>query len=158
MQADRSRSPARCRRRAAPTAPICFRRMRGGPILQTLVRGLEPHVDHWQPKPPAPSKRPSWCGKSLTRQRSAAASVAVSPLEDEATSSGEPLLRSGQQVAEAVLPRSAWSCGCALQLCQPEVMGEAVSVARRVIEARSAVKIGVYANAFPPQPKDATAK
>jgi S-methylmethionine-dependent homocysteine/selenocysteine methylase len=41
---------------------------------------------------------------------------------------------------------------------QPEVMGAAVSVARTVIEGSgAALKIGVYANAFPPQPKDATA-
>ena len=41
---------------------------------------------------------------------------------------------------------------------QPEVIGAAVDVARSVIERHNAdVAIGAYANAFPPQPKEATA-
>lgn len=41
---------------------------------------------------------------------------------------------------------------------QPEVIGAAVDVARSITERLGVdIAIGVYANAFPPQPKEATA-
>ncbi|HEX9448906.1 MAG TPA: homocysteine S-methyltransferase family protein, partial [Dongiaceae bacterium] len=41
---------------------------------------------------------------------------------------------------------------------QPEIMGPAVDVARATLTRRSVeARIGVYANAFPPQPNDAEA-
>ncbi|MNI88741.1 homocysteine methyltransferase [compost metagenome] len=41
---------------------------------------------------------------------------------------------------------------------QPEVIGAAIDAAREVFERLSVdIAIGAYANAFPPQPKDATA-
>src|SRR3546814_12718344 len=50
------------------------------------------------------------------------------------------------------------SLHAALPICQPEVIGAAIDAARDTFE-RLGVKIhiGAYANAFPPQPKEATA-
>src|SRR5882724_789321 len=137
-----------------------FRAEEGRPILQTLVRGLESHVDHWQAETLSAIEE-----AELVREVIDAAGGPLRPLwlsftlEDETNLSGQPLLRSGQQVADAVAATIRLGAAAVLFNCsQPEVMGEAVSVARRVVEGSgAAVKIGVYANAFPPQPKDATA-
>jgi S-methylmethionine-dependent homocysteine/selenocysteine methylase len=137
-----------------------FRPDEARPILQTLIRGLKPHVDHWQAETLSAIEE-----AELVREVIDAAGGPLRPLwlsftlEDEGNLSGQPLLRSGQQVADAVAAAIRLKAAAVLFNCsQPEVMGEAVSVARRVIAASgAAMKIGVYANAFPPQPKDATA-
>ena len=55
-------------------------------------------------------------------------------LEDEAHLSGQPRLRSGQPVGNAVAAAIRLEAAAVLFNCsQPEVMGEAVSAARKVI-------------------------
>jgi homocysteine S-methyltransferase len=66
-------------------------------------------------------------------------------------------LRSGESVDTAVREALALGAKAVLFNCsQPEVMEAAVVAARKVIGDRG-VDIGVYANAFPPQSKKATA-
>jgi len=66
-------------------------------------------------------------------------------------------LRSGESVDTAVREALALGAKAVLFNCsQPEVMEAAVVAARKVI-GDSGVDIGVYANAFPPQSKKATA-
>jgi S-methylmethionine-dependent homocysteine/selenocysteine methylase len=77
-------------------------------------------------------------------------------IEDGPNAAVEPCLRSGQGVAEAVEAAVRLAAAAVLFNCsQPEVMGAAVSVARATLErlggSARAVRIGVYANAFPPQ-------
>lgn len=137
-----------------------FRPDEARPILQTLVRGLAPHVDHWQAETLSAIEE-----AELVREVIDAAGGPARPLwlsftlEDETVVSGHPRLRSGQPAADAVAAAIRLGAAAVLFNCsQPEVMAEAVSTARRVIESSATeLRIGVYANAFPPQPKDATA-
>ncbi|MDH2997472.1 homocysteine methyltransferase [Pasteurellaceae bacterium LFhippo2] len=124
-------------------------------LAQPLIDNLAPNVDFWlcetqssiiEPqsiKPLLPDNRPLWV--SFTLQ------------DEEPTT--EPRLRSGETVADAAeamikLGAEAMLFNC----CQPEVIEQAIQVTQSVIEKHNAkMRIGAYANAFPPQPKDATA-
>jgi S-methylmethionine-dependent homocysteine/selenocysteine methylase len=137
-----------------------FRPDEARPILQTLVRGLAPHVDHWQGETLSAIEEAELVREVVDATGGPARPLWLSfTLEDEAHVSGQPRLRSGQQVAEAVAAAIRLGAAAVLFNCsQPEVMGEAMSAARGVVEGSgAALRIGVYANAFPPQPKDATA-
>ena len=137
-----------------------FRPDEARPILQTLVRGLAPYVDHWQAETLSAIEE-----AELVREVIDAAVGPTKPLwlsftlEDEAVLSGRPRLRSGQPVVDAVAAAIRLRAEAVLFNCsQPEAMGEAVSAALGAIDSAGArLKTGVYANAFPPQPKDATA-
>ena len=124
------------------------------PLLRTLVDGLSPHVDLWLAETLSslaearlvqeilgPGSAPLWV--SFTLQDDGDPAVAV--------------LRSGEPAAEAA--RTAMDIGAETLLfncSQPEVMLGAVTAARAVIGS-APLKIGVYANAFPPQRPDAQA-
>ncbi|MBN6715854.1 homocysteine S-methyltransferase family protein [Pseudomonas capsici] len=125
-------------------------------VLKPLVAGLAPHVDLWLAETqsciieartiraglPADGK-PFWL--SFTLQDEDVDEVAR--------------LRSGEPVADAA--RAAAELGAAALLfncSQPEVIGAAIDAAREVFESLNVeIAIGAYANAFPPQPKDAKA-
>lgn len=137
--------------------PDLFEPERAPEIAKVLVDGLAPHVDLWLAETQS----------SIREVAAAAAAVAGrgKPLwisytiEDERPEAGAPRLRSGEAVAEAV--RAALDLGAEAVLfncSQPEAMGDAVLAAARVIgTVGSPARIGVYANAFPPQPEDAAA-
>jgi S-methylmethionine-dependent homocysteine/selenocysteine methylase len=76
-------------------------------------------------------------------------------VEDEVRLSSAPRLRSGEAVADAAAAALRLDASALLFNCsQPEVMGAAVDQARQVLRAAGPVaadvRIGVYANAFPP--------
>ena len=127
------------------------------PLLRMLVAALRPSVD-------------LWLGETLSAIEEARL------IRDVVGFDGKPLwlsytlaevdesdvgarLRSGQTVAEAVRASIQFGAEAVLFNCsQPEVMGAAVTAACEVIAAdQSAVQVGVYANAFPPQRTDAEA-
>lgn len=143
---------------AGSLPPICgsyraewFDPLFARPILQTLVEGLRPYVDHWLAETLSSIEeaelvrevighdgKPLWLSFTLR--------------DDAAAGSLEPQLRSGQSVVEAVAAAVRLGAHSLLFNCsQPEVMGAAVSVAaqslRRSAQAAS-IGIGVYANAF----------
>jgi len=137
-----------------------FRPEEARPILQTLVRGLAPHVDHWQGETLSAIEEAELVREVINSTEGPVRPLWLSfTLEDEDLVSDQPRLRSGQQVTEAVAAAIRLGAAAVLFNCsQPEVMDAAVSAARTAIEGSgTAVRIGVYANAFPPQPKDATA-
>ncbi|MEN1835201.1 homocysteine S-methyltransferase family protein [Pseudomonas lijiangensis] len=125
-------------------------------VLKPLVAGLAPHVDLWLAETqsciieartiraglPADGK-PFWLSFTL---------------QDEDTDE-LARLRSGEPVADAA--RAAAELGAAALLfncSQPEVIGAAIDAAREVFKSLNVeIAIGAYANAFPPQPKDAKA-
>ena len=127
------------------------------PILRILIDALGPHVDFWLAE-----TQSCIAEAELVRELvGPAADPRVKPLwlsftlEDEARANAPARLRSGEPVGEAV--RAALRLGAAAVLfncSQPEVMGEAVSESQRVRSAAGAgavgLRIGVYANAFPP--------
>ena len=124
------------------------------PILATLVGALRPYVDHWQAETLSTIEeaelvrdvigadgKPLWIAYTV---------------DDDPGAVPAPRLRSGERVADAVEVAVRLRAAAVLFNCsQPEAMGEAVSVARATLDrlggAARAVRIGVYANAFPPQ-------
>ncbi|HCV37796.1 MAG TPA: homocysteine S-methyltransferase [Pseudomonas sp.] len=136
--------------------PDLFQPERVAQVLTPLLQGLAPHVDLWLAETqssiaevraihshlPADGK-PFWVSFTL---------------QDEDVDS-VPRLRSGEPVADAIEAVVGLGVAAVLFNCsQPEVIGAALEVARSVIDARQAdIAIGAYANAFPPQPKQATA-
>lgn len=136
--------------------PDLFQPQRVAEVLKPLLEGLAPNVDLWLAETqssiaevraihshlPADGK-PFWVSFTL---------------QDEDVDS-VPRLRSGEPVADAVEAVTELGVAALLFNCsQPEVIGAALDVARSIIEARQAdIAIGAYANAFPPQSKQATA-
>ncbi|WP_060480241.1 MULTISPECIES: homocysteine S-methyltransferase family protein [Pseudomonas] len=136
--------------------PDLFQPQRVAEVLKPLLEGLAPNVDLWLAETqssiaevraihshlPADGK-PFWVSFTL---------------QDEDVDS-VPRLRSGEPVADAVEAVAELGVAALLFNCsQPEVIGAALDVARSIIEARQAdIAIGAYANAFPPQSKQATA-
>ena len=152
---------------AGSLPPVCgsyradlFRPDEARPILQVLIRGLAPHVDHWLAETLSAIEEAELVREVIDATDSVARPLWLSfTLEDESAVRGQPRLRSGQPVSEAVAAAIRLRAAAVLFNCsQPEVMEDAVLVAGRVLEdARADLRVGVYANAFPPQPKDATA-
>lgn len=136
--------------------PDLFDAARAASVLAPLVAGLAPHVDLWLAETQSSiaeaqairaglpdDGKPFWL--SLT-------------LRDDSVD-GPAVLRSGETVAEAAEAAVGMGAEALLFNCsRPEVMGAALAAARSVVERLGAeLSLGVYANAFPPQPEDATA-
>lgn len=129
-------------------------------IATPLILGLRPYVDLWLCETQSllaeavnvrliigkldEEKKPVWISFTL----------------EDADFTEVPLLRSGEPVAEAVQTVSEMDVDAILfNCCQPEVIGDAIQVTRDKLASLGCpeIEIGAYANAFPPQPKDATA-
>ena len=159
--ADRAGRPAAV---AGSLPPICgsyraewFDAAAARPVLATLVAALMPCVDHW-------------LAETLSRIAEAelvrevvgpASDQRVKPLwlsftlADGAGDAPPAHLRSGEPVTDAVAAALRLGASAVLFNCsQPEVMGAAVSDAKRVLQGAgpgaAGVRIGVYANAFAP--------
>lgn len=125
-------------------------------IHQVLIAGLDASVDVWLAETQS----------SIAEIRAARTALGNNPkpfwvaftLEDGEDSAGATL-RSGEPVEQAVAVALELGAEAVLFNCsQPEVMEAAVKAAKRVVDAAGKkVEIGVYANAFPPQSKKATA-
>jgi len=121
--------------------------------LAELVAGLAPHVDLWLIETQS-STREALTALAATAGRGKPVFVSYT-LRDDDGRSGPPELRSGEAVADAVATTLSGGVDAILFNCsQPEAMGEAVIAARKVIDAsgRRDVRLGVYANAFLPEP------
>ncbi|MBR9875568.1 MAG: homocysteine S-methyltransferase family protein [Vibrionaceae bacterium] len=129
-------------------------------LATPLILGLSDSVDFWLAE----------------TQSLIAESVAVKALVDELTTeekpfwvsftledsepTDEPCLRSGETVQQAVTTMAQAGVSAILfNCCQPEIVEEALQMSVRTLAelGLSHIRLGVYANAFPPQPKDATA-
>ncbi|SDF84157.1 homocysteine S-methyltransferase [Pseudomonas seleniipraecipitans] len=158
--ADRATSPVRVAGSLPPLfgsyRPDLFQPERVTELLTPLIDGLAPHVDLWLAETQSAiaearairahlpdDGKPFWLSFTL---------------RDEDTDD-IPRLRSGEPVAEAA--RAAAELGVEVLLfncSQPEVIGGAIDVARETFASLGAeIAIGAYANAFPPQPEEATA-
>lgn len=136
--------------------PDLFEPARVTEVLTPLLEGLAPHVDLWLAETQSAiaearamhahlpkDGKPFWLSFTL---------------RDEDTDE-VPRLRSGEPVADAA--RAAAELGVEVLLfncSQPEVIGDAIDAARETFASLGAnIAIGAYANAFPPQPEEATA-
>jgi S-methylmethionine-dependent homocysteine/selenocysteine methylase len=149
---------------AGSLPPVCgsyradlFDASQARPLVQVLVDALRPSVD-------------VWLGETLSAIAEAALLREVIgqdgvplwlsfTLSDDGTYEDVPRLRSGETVTEAVEAAVSLGASAVLFNCsQPEVMAAAVDAAAAVRSShRADIAIGVYANAFPPMRKDATA-
>jgi S-methylmethionine-dependent homocysteine/selenocysteine methylase len=135
--------------------PDLFDEARAPEIIRPLIDGLSPHVDLWLAETQsclaearfarqslAGDKRPFWVSFTL---------------DDDNADLARPKLRSGECVAAAVTAVLELGVDAVLFNCsQPEIMEGAVDAARAVREAHGfKARIGVYANAFPPQRDEA---
>jgi S-methylmethionine-dependent homocysteine/selenocysteine methylase len=127
-------------------------------ILAVLTEGLAPHVDLWLAETQS----------SIIEARTAAEAAlarAAKPLwisftlQDDTDDPARPRLRSGEPAGAAAEAALALGAAAVLFNCsQPEVMGAAIEAAGKAVERSGrAARIGVYANAFPPQTKKAQA-
>lgn len=134
-----------------------FEADRVGELATPLIRALTPHVDIWLAETMSLIAEPLAL-KALLPQDGKPFWVSFT-LEDEAPGS-EPALRSGERVADAVTALASAGVDAILfNCCQPEVIEAALTVAGDSLQAlgRGDIRLGAYANAFPPQPKEATA-
>jgi S-methylmethionine-dependent homocysteine/selenocysteine methylase len=125
--------------------------IRARPFLAVLIEALAPFVDHWQAETlsslseadlvaelTAPTGKPLWLSFTL----------------DDTHPGAVARLRSGESVTDAArLAQRAGATAILFNCSQPEVMADAVRAARAACD----LPIGVYANAFPPQPEEAEA-
>ena len=124
-------------------------------IMNPLIEGLSPHVDLWLAETTsslaeaifartalAKDDRPFWISFTL---------------DDTGGAAAQPTLRSGESVGAAVTAMLDRGVDAILFNCsQPEIMAGAITTARAVRDGRGATaRIGVYANAFPPQSDEA---
>ncbi|MFI8395014.1 homocysteine S-methyltransferase family protein [Pseudomonas sp. NPDC078863] len=136
--------------------PDLFEADRVSELLTPLVNGLAPHVDLWLAETQS----------SIVEARAIHAGLPKDgkpfwlsfTLKDEDTDE-VPRLRSGEPVTEAAAVAAELGVATLLFNCsQPEVIGAAIDAARVTFERLGVtINIGAYANAFPPQPKAATA-
>jgi S-methylmethionine-dependent homocysteine/selenocysteine methylase len=135
--------------------PDLFDEAKAPALIRPLIEGLSPHVDLWLAETQsclaearfarqtlAADKRPFWVSFTL---------------DDDNEDLARPKLRSGECVAAAVTAMLELGAAAVLFNCsQPEIMEGAVDAARAVREAHGfKARIGVYANAFPPQRDEA---
>lgn len=141
--------------------PDLFIADEASPLLRVMIESLDPHADLWLAETLSSTEegrvvaktlrgdpRPLWIGYTLQ--------------DDIVEEGGEPHLRSGETVAEAVRSTVEFGVEAILFNCsQPEVMAPAVTVAKRELQsiggAGDTVELGVYANAFPPLQKEVQA-
>jgi S-methylmethionine-dependent homocysteine/selenocysteine methylase len=138
--------------------PDLFDPARAPQILAVLTEGLAPYSDLWL------AETQSSIIEAETAARAALARAAKPiwisyTLQDETDDPATPRLRSGEPVPAAAEAALALGAEAVLFNCsQPEVMGPAIAAAREAIaRAGREARIGVYANAFPPQSKKAEA-
>ncbi|WP_410014739.1 homocysteine S-methyltransferase family protein [Sodalis sp. C49] len=134
--------------------PDKFIPARADEILTPLIAGLAPWIDFWLIETQS-STREALTALNAVRRVSALPVYVAYTLKDEAGRTGPPELRSGEPVADAAAATlRAGAAGILFNCSQPEAMGEAIVAARRVIDASATptVALGVYANAFMPEP------
>ena len=124
-------------------------------VLTVLVESLAPHIDHWQAETLSALAEADLVA-SLTARTGKPLWLSFT-LEDEAPGP-VPCLRSGESVAEAAVTATRLGAAALLFNCsQPEVMRDAIKAARAALGADSPMRLGVYANAFPPMSAQAEA-
>jgi S-methylmethionine-dependent homocysteine/selenocysteine methylase len=122
-------------------------------ILAPLVTGLRPHVDIWLIETQSSIKE-ALAALAAVANTGRPAFVSYT-LKDEDGRTGPPQLRSGETITDAVTAALGASAQAILFNCsQPEVMSAAIIAARKAIDTsdKPLAGLGVYANAFVPEP------
>lgn len=126
-------------------------------IASPLILGLRPYVDYWLLETQSLIAEAVTVRELLTQLDTDNKPVWVSFTLEDNEHLEVPRLRSGETVEKAVSTLAGLNVEAILfNCCQPEVIEQALEVARSVLQQKDAlqIKLGAYANAFPPQPKD----
>lgn len=129
-------------------------------IATPLIKGLAPHVDFWLAETQSLIAEAVAIRELLNTLDTERKPLWVSFTLEDSEHLDVPRLRSGEAVQEAVATLAGLDIEAILfNCCQPEVIDQALDVAQTTLQDKNAqqIKLGAYANAFPPQPKDATA-
>jgi S-methylmethionine-dependent homocysteine/selenocysteine methylase len=134
--------------------PDLFDADRAPAVIDVLVSGLAPHIDLWLIETQSSTAESEVAIAAAVRQTDLPIWVSYT-LRDEAGREGPAQLRSGESVERAVALDIRCGAQALLFNCsQPEVMNAAVLAAAGALadHGNSAVRLGVYANAFSPEP------
>lgn len=125
-------------------------------IYRVLIAAQEPFVDHWLAETQSSIAEIKAVRQALGDESKP---LWVSFTLDDEPAGGEALLRSGETVTDAVAAAIDLNISAVLFNCsQPEVMSAAVRDAVAEIKRQGKdIPVGVYANAFPAQSKEAEA-
>lgn len=128
-------------------------------IARPLITALAPHVDLWLNETQSLLAEALLMKKLVDELDGEKKPYWVSFTLEDAEPTTEPCLRSGETVVDAVKAMVAAGVdGILFNCCQPEIIADAITVTKQTLAAlNKEMAIGAYANAFPPQPKDATA-
>ena len=129
-------------------------------IATPLITGLNPHVDFWLAETQSLIAESVAVHKLLSTLDTDHKPLWVAFTLEDNMDIDVPRLRSGETVQEAVATLAALNVEAILfNCCQPEVIDQALEVAQNVLQETDAahIKLGAYANAFPPLQKDAAA-
>jgi S-methylmethionine-dependent homocysteine/selenocysteine methylase len=134
--------------------PDLFREKEAQGIAEVLIAGLAPHVDVWLAETQGSIAEAAALRKAIG---SDSRPFWVSFTLEDGENATPPKLRSQEPVEAAVRAARDWQADALLFNCsQPEVMAAALDAARKTLDGAT-LKLGVYANAFPPQDADAEA-
>jgi S-methylmethionine-dependent homocysteine/selenocysteine methylase len=131
--------------------PDLFNAAQAQDLLKPLIAGLKPHVDFWLAETQSALDEAREVAKGL---KGDSKPLWLSfTLQDEHPDPASPRLRSGETVvAAAKLAHELGAATLLFNCSQPEVMGNAIDVARAELKRLgSRIKVGCYANAFPPR-------
>ncbi len=126
-------------------------------IAQPIIEGLSPYVDLWLCETQSAIIEPVSVQKLLPKDERPLW-VSFTLIDEKPTP--ELQLRSGESVKSAVEKMVEIGVSAILfNCCQPEVIEQALIVTRETLKQLGAshIQTGAYANAFAPQPEDATA-
>jgi len=129
-------------------------------IATPLIEGLRTHVDLWLCETQSLIDEPIRVKSLIDRLDAQKKPFWVAFSLEDSQLNNEPLLRSGESVVDAVKAMVDANVDAILfNCCQPEVISQAIQTTRHQLASLGAqnIEIGAYANAFPPQLKDATA-
>lgn len=138
--------------------PDLFDAARAPRLLEVLTKGLAPYADLWLAETQSSIIEAETAAKAALARAAKPLWISFT-LQDDTDDPATPRLRSGEPAGEAAAAALALGAEAVLFNCsQPEVMGAAIDAAGRAAErAGRPARIGVYANAFPPQSKNAQA-
>ena len=138
--------------------PDLFDAARAPQILAALTEGLAPYADLWLAETQSSIIEAETAAKAALARAAKPLWISYT-LQDDTDDPATPRLRSGEPAGAATAAALALGAEAVLFNCsQPEVMGAAIAAARQAVaRAGREARIGVYANAFPPQTKKAEA-
>lgn len=129
-------------------------------VASPLIEGLRTHVDLWLCETQSLIDETIRVKSLIDRLDTKIKPFWVAFTLEDSQLNNEPLLRSGESVVDAVKAMVAAKVDAILfNCCQPEVINKAIQTTQHQLATLGAqhIEIGAYANAFPPQQKDATA-